>query len=134
MRKELELIPIISEAFEAQIKDFNDVEFAKRQAGILPNQDAFITSSRIMGDARDIVLDDLQLVGNGVLFNEVALENLTDEQVDALIVQLKDLERGYVDETSEHYNPDVAAFLSLYGYGSNMPGRTLSNLIEELKR
>ena len=32
-----------------------------------------------------------------------------------------------------HYNPDVARFLSIYGFGGNAPAMTLNNLLDELK-
>ena len=91
-----------------------------------------------MGDARDIVLEDLHEIGNGILFNEAALVELasnpqTANQITMYMDKLKELEAGYVDETSMHYNPDVARFLSIYGFGANAPAMTLNNLLDELK-
>ena len=112
-----------------------------------------------MGDARNMVLDDLQNIGGGVLFSDEAINAMSDDKVQDLMRELQDLEVAYGTPGNMHYNPDVLRFLSLYtanvtkptrnvnvpnflGQGSitqdvpelQLAGGILLNLINELKR
>ena len=159
IQEELAKMPNILSQFESQIADFNTITKEKRKAGIVENQDEYIMDSRIMGDARNMVLDDLQNIGGGVLFSDEAINAMSDDKVQDLMRELQDLEVAYGTPGNMHYNPDVLRFLSLYtanvtkptrnvnvpnflGQGSitqdvpelQLAGGILLNLINELKR
>ena len=88
-----------------------------------------------MGDARDIVLNDLSSAkyGNGVLYDMESFDRLGKQQKDNLISKMIKLEKSYVNEKSYNYNPNVAAFLQLYGLGQQPAGMALENLLDELR-
>ena len=131
--QQLNEMPQVKAIFEQQIQDYNNINDGKRTLGLVSNQNEWIMDSRIMGDARNMVLDDLQGIGNGILFNDEALNQADDATIDSYLAKLRELEAGYTDQKSMHYNMDVARFLSLYGYGTLTPGETLNSVINELK-
>jgi hypothetical protein len=141
LQAELKKMPLILAQFENQWNDFTKLENEKRRIGIIENQDQYIMDSRIMGDARDIVLNDLQSIGNGILFNDDALNNLTNEQLEGMLNNLAMLEQSYATPGTMDYNTDIVKFLSLYTnirapknkQELTLSGGTLLNLINELK-
>ena len=134
LQQELESLPELSAIFNAQWEDFDAIQKQKRYLGITDTQNEWIIDSRIMGDARNMVLDDLQEIGNGILFDEAALSQVDQQTLDGYITQLNELEKAYSEDGSMHYNMDVVRFLSLYGLGGNPTGDTLLNVIDELTK
>ena len=68
IQAQLKLIPDLETSFNQQWEDWHAIEQQKRYLGITDDQNAWIMDSRIMGEARNMVLDDLQEIGNGILF------------------------------------------------------------------
>ena len=130
----LSLLPELELIFNSQWEDHDANKQQRRYLGITDTQNEWIIDSRIMGDARNMVLDDLQGIGNGILFNEAALSQVNQKTLDGYIKQLDELEKSYSIEGSENYNMDVVRFLSLYGLGANPTGNTLINVIDELTK
>ena len=93
--------------------------------------------SMIMGEARDIVLNDLNsgALGFGVLFDEGKFNTLQGPQQDKLIQDLISLESSYYDRDSVNFNPNIMTFLSLYGLGQEgvEPGMALEAFLSELR-
>ena len=86
-------------------------------------------SARVMGEGRDIVLDDLhgKDFGYGVLFDPERYAQLNEKEKNQLVNRLEQLQKSYGTEGGPNYNLDVVRFLQLY------QGDILS-LIEEVTR
>ena len=57
-----------------------------------------------MADGRDVVLDDLRRIGNGILFDKQKNSNLSPQQEGQLLDELIRLEQLYLNPDSDHYN------------------------------
>jgi len=136
---ELSLIPTLQTEILQKFEDLAVIEVERRQIGLDMNQINYTNESAIMVEARDILLNDLQSadLGRGILFDEVAFSNLTEEQQNNLVTQLQNLEHSYFDRSpgNINYNPNVARFLQLYGLGKEgmAPGEAVENLLEEMR-
>ena len=100
---------------------------------------------KVMNEKDGTLTDDIKAVLKGFnpaeqeLFNcnYRAINELTDEMVQALYDEMATLEASYADETSMNYNPDILRFLSLYQNTDpnaiQVPGSVLHSLVTELK-
>tara|TARA_R100000458_G_C8265771_1_gene240833 strand:+ start:606 stop:2060 length:1455 start_codon:yes stop_codon:yes gene_type:complete len=138
LQQQLEEIPSLKEYFYHLFGQLQDVESQRRKAGIGLNQYQHVNNSMIVGEARDIVLNDLRggKFDYGVLYDPEKYAQLNSAQKDTLMDKLIDLEAQYANPQSLDYNENVLRFLSLYGYndGQTVPGEALANILQELRQ
>jgi hypothetical protein len=137
LEAELKDIPSMYEYFLHLFGHLQLIEQERRLAGIGVNQYQHVQNSMVVGEARDVVLNDLRggKFDYGVLYDPERYNALNDAKKDSLITNLINLESQYANPESLDYNENVLRFLSLYGYGDGKtgPGEALANLLEELR-
>ena len=131
----LEKAPKIHQLIQTKINAYNTIQAQYDQIGLDQTRTAYLNHSNIMADGRDVVLDDLRRIGNGILFDKQKNSNLPPQQQGELLDRLIELEQLYLNPDSDHYNETVKTFLQMsYGLGQSRPGQSLLNLLAEVER
>ena len=129
------MIPQLNTIIRQRVIDLNQIHDQRRKMGIKVTHSEYVEDQMVMGEGRDIVLNDLNSasMGRGILFDNVALDELTQEQIIQLAKSLEDLEKSYSTEGHPNQNSNVVKFLKLYGLGEGGSGEALENLLEEMR-
>ena len=134
-QNELQNMPILNEYVIHLLRNLNSINNERRKQGIGVSQYQYVQDSRIMGDARNIVLEDLQSteLGNGIMYDLNKFNSLSQPEQMKYVNAMVELEANYANPESMHYNPNILTFLSMYGYDKASPGQSLENVLNELR-
>jgi hypothetical protein len=134
LRLELSRLPVIEASFHQKLQDLNAINVERNELGLDVNKYKYLQDAQIVGEGRDVLLDDLYDAdfGFGVMFDPQKWEELNPQEQEQYVRQAMTLESTYVNETHPNYNPKVAAFLQIYGYGTVPAGQAIGSLIEEM--